>query len=416
MIGAVPNRSVADSRYYKRVRSRRTTISGARAVFVLALIVSFAASVARARASDFLSLDIAWVARLDSPPAAQPAAGPHHVYLALRSGQVVALSLEDGRESWRTDVAPLHGVAAGEDRVFAVADGQVVSLDGRTGEVAWRVDLATAAVAPTWRSGWLIAGTSGGDVVALRASDGVEVWRRSLGAALRHPVSIDGDRAYAALSDGSLAAMDVTTGQVQWHIQLPDLPGPVLALGDRVYVGSDDKFFYALDAADGRRRWRWRTGGDVIGLPALDEHRVYFVSLDNVARALDARSGVQQWRRALDSRPRAGPVLVEGLLIVGGLGAELRMLQAATGTVAGRWMAPGELAQPPLILPARGQAGSPRMVIVTGAATGDWRAYGLRRALEPAPTPLKEIPGRPLPPDDPPVPREPPRPGGPSLP
>lgn len=392
-----------DSRYYKRVRFRRTTISGARAVFLLALIILCTAGAARPGASDLLALDLAWAARLDSPPVARPVAAEHHVYLALGSHQVVALSLQDGREIWRADVAPLHGLATGEQRVFVVADGLIAAFDGATGSSVWRREYATADVSPTWRSGWLIAGTQSGDLLALRARDGSEVWRRSLGAPLRHPVSIDGDRAYAALDDGSLVALDVTTGAVHWRIQTAGLAGPVLGAGDRVYAGAEDNFFYALDAVDGRRRWRWRTGGDVIGLPALDERRVYFVSLDNVVRALDARSGVQQWRRALDARPRAGAVLVEGLLVIGGFGAQLRILQTEDGAVASRWTAPGELAQPPLILPPEDQAGSIRAVIVTGAPTGDWRAYGLRRTLEPSPTPLKEIPGRPLSLDDPPA-------------
>jgi hypothetical protein len=37
-------------------------------------------------------------------------------------------------------------------------------------------------------------------------------------------------------------------------------------------------------AKDGRVDWRWRTGGDVVGLPA-PTNTMYFVALDNVLRS-----------------------------------------------------------------------------------------------------------------------------------
>jgi hypothetical protein len=399
------------------VRFRRTTISGARAVFLLLILAALAGpSVSPARAGDPYALSPIWAVRIDSPPAARPVADDVHVYVALRAGWLLAVSRHHGREAWRVAVPPAHGLSAGDDRVFVVTDEAIVALDARTGAPAWRVTTAAAAVAPTWRSGWLLAGTTTGEIVALRAADGAVVWQRALGSPLRHPVTIDGDRVYAALEDGSVTAIDITTGAVRWHIGLAGPPGPPLGAGDRVYVGADDNFFYALDAASGRRRWRWRSGGDIAGLPALDAERVYFVSLDNNARALDARSGVQHWRRPLESRPQAGPLLLDGLLLIGGLGAELRMLRLSDGGTAATWTAPAELTQPPLLLPEGGSPSLIRLVIVTGAATGDWRIYGLGPAVEPAPGPLKEIPGLPLSPDAPPALPEPPPPGGPLLP
>ena len=71
-------------------------------------------------------------------------------------------------------------------------------------------------------------------------------------------------------------------------------------------------------AADGRVDWRWRTGGDVIGMPVADERYVYFVSLDNVLRALNMVSGGQQWMRPLPMRPTWGPVKAGATIVVAG--------------------------------------------------------------------------------------------------
>jgi hypothetical protein len=121
---------------------------------------------------------------------------------------------------------------------------------------------------------------------------------------------------------------------------------------------------------------------------------------------VDERSGAQKWRYAMDTRPLAGPVKQDDLLIVAGA-ADLRAINAADGTMVATWRAPAELASAPIFAPADARGGT-RIVIVTGAATGDWRVYGLARSPEPAPEPLKEIPGRPLSPVVPPVPPAPP--------
>ena len=347
--------------------------------------------------SDFLSLGIGWTARVGSPLLATPVADADRVYLPLRSGRVLALSLLDGRELWSATLPLTRGVAVDAGRLFTATADEVLALDATDGRTLWRVPARGVVAVPAARAGWLIA-ASGADVLALRASDGYVVWRRTLPAAPRAPFTIDGDRAYAPLVDGSVAALAIPDGAVAWRTTLPAACGDITVAGEYLFTGCWDNFLYALDADDGDRRWRWRTSADVMSPAAQDGSRVYFSSLDNIVRALDLGSGVQRWRHSLDTRPRRGPVLDDDLLVVSG-GNELRALRARDGTLAGRFTAPAELAAPAVFAPA---ASGARVVIVTGAPTGDWRVYGLTRLPEPAPTPLKEIPGRPLSPDAPP--------------
>jgi outer membrane protein assembly factor BamB len=364
-------------------------------------------------ASDFLSLGIWWSARLDSPLLASPSVDADRVYLPLRSGKIRALAIADGREVWAAEVPLTGALGVGEGLVFAVTERELFALDAATGRARWILPLSGIAVPPVSRAGWVMVG-SGEDLLALRAADGQLVWRLTLDATLTAAVTIDGDHVYAPLADGTLAALDITRGSVTWRARLPARPGAVTALGDRLYLGCADKFFYALDVDDGGRAWRWRTAAAVLAPAAVDDGRVYYAALDNVVRAVDAASGVQKWRYAMEIRPFAGPAIDEDLLIVAG-GGELRAVRLADGTLAGTWRAPAELASAPVFVPVSA-SGSARVVIVTGAATGDWRIYGLARSPEPAPQPLKEIPGRPLSPDAPPVPPAAPPRAAPHLP
>jgi outer membrane protein assembly factor BamB len=113
---------------------------------------------------------------------------------------------------------------------------------------------------------------------------------------------------YVATDDHRVIALRSDSGEPLWQRTFGGPPNEIFADADRVYVGSENNFFYALMTKDGRVDWRWRTGGDVVGTPLVDEHRVYVVALDNVLRALARDSGVQHWMRPLPLRPITGPV------------------------------------------------------------------------------------------------------------
>src|SRR5207247_2297205 len=122
---------------------------------------------------------------------------------------------------------------------------------------------------------------------------------------------------------GSLVALSIQTGEPVWTIRLPMAGNGILPVGDRIFIGSRDDKFYCLAAKDGKVIWQRVTGGDVIGMPAIDTKRVYFVSLDNVLRALDRHNGSTLWQTSLPMRPATGPLLTGWTLIVSGSAAEL---------------------------------------------------------------------------------------------
>ncbi len=328
-------------------------------------------------------------------------------------GNVLAIDRDTGRELWRAPVLAQHAVAADQGRVVVATIDSLIALDAAKGTTTWRVALKGVTVAPYARAGWVLVGIDAGDLLALRGSDGSLVWRAALGSPLHAEPAVDGDRAFVALKDGSLAALDIITGSVVWRTKLPAVGGGLTPAGDRLFVGCADNFFYSFDAKNGKRRWRWRTGADVPFSAAFDASRVYFVSLDNLLRALDFGSGTLQWRQPLDTRPIAAPLLAGNEVTVAGLGAELLSFKSKDGAPLAKWTAPAELSVAPLLF-APSEGTFLRAVVVTGDASGGWRVYGVSPLVEPLPKPFTEIPGRPLSPETPPVPPgSPPRAGSP---
>ena len=201
--------------------------------------------------------------------------------------------------------------------------------------------------------------------------------------------AVGGRRLFVPIDDGRLVALDLTAGTPLWERTLRGNPREVLPL-DAVFVGATDNYLYRLSPEDGSLDWRWRAGGDVVGLPAVDESRLFFTSLDNMLWALDRNSGVQQWRRPLPGRPRAGPVIVGRALFVAGVSAQIRAFDREHGRPAGILSAVDELGAPPHF--AAAPAGSGPGVVLPIA---DGRLVGMRPATGPPPFPL-DFPPPPL--------------------
>jgi outer membrane protein assembly factor BamB len=340
-----------------------------------------------------LQAELAWSVPLPAPLAADPSADATQVYVALRTGRIVALDHRHGEIRWVTEIPTARRPATGEDRVFIAPEfGGLVAVAASTGAPLWEAPDAGSIAAPLlWKGGWLVAGSEAAEIVALRASDGHEIWRRSLGSVMRRSPGIVGDRLYAPLEDGRIAALDLLSGLPIWERQLRSAPGQILALDDRLFAGAADGFFYCLSARDGRVLWRWRIGAEIAGAPVADDERVYVAALDNALRGLDRRSGIQRWRRPLPVRPSGGPVATGGLLIVGSLGRGLLAYESRTGAPAGELPAPTGLMVAPRGVPVRGFL-DPFLVIVTGAETGEWQLHGVGPARYPL-VPLEQMLG-----------------------
>jgi outer membrane protein assembly factor BamB/cell division septation protein DedD len=362
------------------------------AVVVLGFSTGGAAEAQRKRApSVLLPLETMWTGGLPDAPAWAPVHAEGRLFVALQDGHVVAVGLSDGEVQWTIEQTVVAQPAIGDWRLFVAGPDELMALDTRTGGRFWSIPLEAPLSAPlVWDMQWLIATLEGGTVLALRGADGETVWRRTLDASIDVPPAVAGDRVYVSLTNGGLAALSLSDGTSVWQRQLDGAPQEVLPLDD-LFVGAGDHNFYRLSHRDGTEQWRWPTGGDIVGVPTVDEKRVFFSSLDNVVWALDRASGVQRWRQPLTARPTAGPSYVGDLLVFGGLSRQIAFYEPSDGTLYGRVSVPTDLAFPPLHLD--GMPGDPTLVFVTG--DGRLQALGpstVPRVLDPGVTPILGTP------------------------
>jgi outer membrane protein assembly factor BamB len=326
-------------------------------------------------------LQAKWSATLADSPTFAPAYDKGFGYFSLRNNQLVAISLSDGMPAWSVECPTTAAPAAGDGLVFTGGETGIESRGQKDGKLSWTRPIEGRVTSLYWDTGWLLATTDKGPLVAIRGADGDVLWQRDLGAPLQSAPALAGDRVYASLNDGRLVALSLQTGDVLWTSALDEPGNDILALDERLYVGSRDDWFYCLNTKDGKRKWRWRNDADVVGAPAIDRRRVYFVALDNMLRALNRNGGSLAWKRSLPMRPSSGPLLSGNLLIVPGLSAELHAYSTIDASPAGDFVLQGtqgeelQLAAPPHL------TSDDTIVIVT--------KNGLLRALvgTPPPTP-----------------------------
>ena len=238
---------------------------------------------------------------------------------ALKFKQERPAPTQQYRQLWHTAVPggnPYYVVPKStpllvDDRVYRGCDtGKMQAFDARTGAIAWEYQATgTSDRKGIWSSpavydGRLYFGAYNGTVYCLDAADGREVWTQPYGEWVgasplvvpRHGLVYFGLEYERPWAHGSIAALDVDTGEKVWEHQTRNLQHGSPAYwrsGDQIIWGTADHEMAALDAATGAVSWIFPTRRSVKYAPAVDEQRglVAFASFDKSIYILDAASG-----------------------------------------------------------------------------------------------------------------------------
>lgn len=141
-----------------------------------------------------------------------------------------------------------------------------------------------------------------------------------------------GDIVVLAEEDGRVSATDISTGQIQWSLNLvPPIVARPVTDGASVFVADASKSVFALDMTTGRAVWA-RSFPDVVSSqPLLADGLIYVQGDDRVLRALDSATGREAWSARLSGLARFAPVLADGTLIVATDAGEVTGFDASGG-------------------------------------------------------------------------------------
>ncbi|MCR9150401.1 MAG: PQQ-like beta-propeller repeat protein [Rhodobacteraceae bacterium] len=223
-------------------------------------------------------------------------------------------------------------IGAGEDRRHrisaqpVVSGGRVFAMDSRatvtavatSGARLWQADLAAGRDAISGgglaTDGARVYATTGfGDLVALDAASGAELWRQSFDAPIGGAPAVAAGQVFVVARDGSAWAVSAASGRIDWVIAgTPGGSGKVGAgapavSGDRVILPFASGEVRSVARADGTALWAeivvggrlgraYATVRDITGDPVIAGNTVYAGSSAGRVVALDLGTGGRRWQ------------------------------------------------------------------------------------------------------------------------
>ena len=196
------------------------------------------------------------------------------IYATNGLGYVAALDERTGGILWQVRPGgPLRGAPSVANGALYVMsqDNQLYSLKEADGSTNWSAaaSLEIAGIfgsaSPAVGQGTVIAGFSSGELNAYRYENARQVWTDALQrTSIRTSVSslsdvdadpvIDNGQVFAVGQGGRMVALDITSGQRIWELNIAGIATPWVA-GDWVFVVTDEAKLVCIYRQNGHIRW-----------------------------------------------------------------------------------------------------------------------------------------------------------------
>ena len=260
-------------------------------------------------------------------------------------GYVASLDERNGGIVWQVRPGgPLRGAPTVADGTVYVMsqDNQIFSLKESDGTTNWSQAAALeiagifGSASPAVGSGTVVAGFSSGELNAYRYENGRMVWQDALQrTSIRTSVAslsdidaspvIDGGQVIALGQGGRMVALELTTGQRQWELNIAGIATPWVT-PDWVFVVTDDAKLLCIQRSNGHIRWvnqlpqfqrpkSKKAQIDYKG-PILAGDRLIVVGSNGVIVNIDPSSGSYQSQTRVSAGISLPPVVANSTLYI----------------------------------------------------------------------------------------------------
>lgn len=255
---------------------------------------------------------------------ADPIIGAGLVFVMDPLSRVTAVT-PSGQTAWTVDLTPPRennasasggGLALEEGRLIATSGfGEVIALDAASGRQIWRQRLgAPISGAATIAGGTVYVLGRDGTGWAIRAEDGRSLWkvnlRRDIAGWQGYAApAVDGDLVIFPGNSGQLLAVDRRTGEERWSAQVAgsrigraialirDMTGEPVIAGNQVIAGTSSGRIAAFDRATGAQLWSHDDGA--LSVPVVAGNSVFAIDDDSRLIRLDRNNGALVWATPL---------------------------------------------------------------------------------------------------------------------
>ncbi len=233
------------------------------------------------------------------------------------SGEVEALSRDDGGKKWGTETGVIISPVTVRDGVVFVTGNspRVWALDSESGEKLWDADVSDYA--STIDSSPTVVGdsvfvTGNKEIHVLNAETGETRWFTGLGGHLTG-ASVDSNSIYLGInsSDPRVVAIDKETGDENWSFNARAWGKPEI-VGENILLRTENNI-YALDKNTGKEQWRLPDAGESASF-VVDGKYAFVISDESKITTIDVAKATKKWEFTADS---GLPVKLIGGALVG---------------------------------------------------------------------------------------------------
>lgn len=297
------------------------------------------------------------------------------VYMASREGLVVALELASGKRLWTFDLRKdetlstlqrirqrfssdnariAGGIAQGYGNIyFGTENGDVVALNAETGEQVWRIQVpGEVLVSPAVGDAFVVVKLGTGTLVGLNPDNGEQRWvfeNEQPPLTIRgvsEPVIDSGGVIYGT-SNGRVGVLVVDRGFQAWEetiatpkgstdlSRLVDVDAKPIVVAGNIYSIAFNGELFAMDLRSGQQIWK----RDYASFRNMAVSGTVLYLVDSVGRiyAVDRRNGTELWSQTgLHKHFLTGPTVYKDYLVVGDNKGNLHWLNRSTGEFVAR--------------------------------------------------------------------------------
>ncbi|HEY2445149.1 MAG TPA: PQQ-binding-like beta-propeller repeat protein [Rhizomicrobium sp.] len=297
----------------------------------------------------------------DSRLTAPPVVAAGRIYVLDSQAHLFAFDARSGARLWDKSLAPQGpddftlfglmgpdmsidpskgfggGVAFDAGKIFASTGfGNVFALDAASGRQLWKSNLEVPIVnAPVANGGRVFVSSEDNHFVALAESDGRTLWdhqgiSESAGILTSTSAAVAGDYVIVPYSSGELYAIRVDNGRAEWNdmltkagnvtalSELDDIAGRPVVDRDMVFAISHSGMMAAINLNTGDRVWSRDVGG--IQTPWAAGDFVYVLTTEGQVLCLERKDGRVKWVHQLarwgDPANKDDPIVWSGPVLV----------------------------------------------------------------------------------------------------
>lgn len=286
-----------------------------------------------------------------------PASYKNLAFIGSYDTNVWALKLDTGEFVWKFPTR--GGIAASpvvdtENRLvlFGSEDYSFTAVDANAGRINWMYPTkdkvrGTARVA----HGHVFFGSDDGRLYALVAANGRYLWEYDTGAPVRSRPYVTNEIVIVGSDSGEIVGLELS-GKRKWSYRTKRAvtSSPYVDMLEGIcYVGSMDGYLYAIDATSGFSSWRFRTGGQVVSSPIVEDGICYFGATDGILYALNAQTSRERWKFDAGKPIVSSPIAHKGSIYFGGTDGYLYCVDALTGKERWKFQTKGAITSTPYI-------------------------------------------------------------------